>query len=180
MACNTIQKGRLEPCKDSLGGIQKVYLGAFDATFKEAAAPLLDGRGEQTSTFSSADIAEFELRADGNTFEEAGETNDQNGTSIVTQTLTLRLKKQSADSIEELNKLAKTFAFAIVEDMNGQRKIAGIYRGLSTSITASSGGAMGDFNGYNLVLSGISTGLAPELNATAFGGFNLLTDFITV
>lgn len=182
MSCISITKGRKEQLCKTLGGIKAVYMGTFDSSIAtqfgarladaELTAAELDLTGET--------VYKFELRADGNSFEETNETSYENGTSIFTQTLTLALKKHSGESIQLMNQIAKGLHYAIIEDTNGIKRLAGMYRGLSGSAGSVTGGAFADFHGYNVTLTGTTTHLAPVMQDALFNELTISSDYATV
>ena len=159
MACN-LTSGRTEPCRDAVGGLKAIYLLDFvEDSFTVAA-------GEATSI--SADVTEvfkYELLADGNTFVETFTADQNNGTSIYEQVLTVALKKQDKASADELALVVKSRPVVVIQSRDGSYKIQGISDGTVATGDIQSGGAKADFNGYNLTLTSTEVLPAPYLDS---------------
>ena len=158
MACTSVTLGRNESCKDNVGGIKNIYIGSWDSYMwgvlnLTESSVIQDMSGEAEWTVPT--LYKYELKSDANTFEEANEVSNENQTSFWTQTLTLSLKKQTAQSQEELVKMSKGQVVVVIEDYNGVYRAAGLYRGLDVQMNTSTGGAMGDMNGYTLTMTGV-------------------------
>lgn len=168
MAC-VLTTGRTEPCSDAIGGLKKLYLFDFvEDSFTVTA-------GEATAIDAGVTtVFEYELLADGNTLVETF-TEDRNaGTSIYEQVLTVALKKQTKDSANELALIVKARPVAVVLDRQGNYKVVGISDGTVATGSIESGGAKGEFNGYNLTLTATETAPAPYLDSATVTAFLLL------
>ena len=159
MACS-LTKGRLDfSCKTLVGGISNIYVAAFDAgNFSAITA------GKVTITASTS-LYQFELLNDGNTFDESNEVAKDAGTSTFTQTGTFVLKGQDALSQPKLEELSKAKTQVIVEYRDGSMRLAGLEFGVDFTVGTTSGGAIGDMNGYNVAFTGMATALAPFMAA---------------
>lgn len=151
MACD-LSLGRLEPCKDAVGGIKNIYFANYDASIFTGAT--IDTDEEVTGFASAVTLYKYELRGANHNVEEANEVSADNGTSFWTQTLTAALKKQDAATRKELKLMSYGRPIVIVEDYNGNFRVLGFENGCDVSVATSSGSAMGDFNGYNLSIVG--------------------------
>ena len=160
MACD-LSKGRLEACKESVGGIKNLYIanysdamyaGMADASSNAPTAAAFDGTVAILT--AGVDVHKFELRGDNNTFEETNENSRDNGTSFWTQSGAFVLKAQNADTMMQLKLLSYGRPHIIIEDYNGKFRIAGGQNGCEVSVNTSTGGAMGDLNGYNITFEG--------------------------
>lgn len=159
MACD-LAYGRKEPCKDGVGGIKAVYIVNFDDLDYDGLS--YDGTtGAITGITGTPNAYQFDVRATTNTFDEVNENSRDNGTSIWTGTLTLNLKKQSEADQHQLEKLSYGRPKMIVEYHSGIRRMAGAEFGVEVAVNTNSGGAMGDFQGYNLVGTSGERGMAP-------------------
>ena len=100
MAC-TLSLGRLEPCKDVVGGIRAVYFSDFG------------GLGTITKSASSDEIATFggnpsfyEYEVKGNsTFTQNIQANRENGTTAFEQVLELTLHKLTKEDHDEWERI---------------------------------------------------------------------------
>lgn len=162
MSCS-ITTGRADAtCKDNVGGIKTIYLFDYD---KSLIDNLTISNRKVTAHASTSNVFQVDLNGANNGFEEAGEVSRDNGTVFYNQTLTAALKKQDSDTADFLDILAKGRPHAIVEDYNGNLKLAGIENGLDVQVSVASGGAMGDFSGYNISLTGQERNLAPFVDS---------------
>ena len=165
MACD-IAAGRLEPCKDSVGGLKAVYFVNYDATIYTGATIVSD---EITAFGSAVTLYKFDLKGTNNSFDEAGETSRDNGTTFFTQTGTLVLKKQDAVTQKQLKLLSYGRPLVFVEDHNGNFRVAGLENGCEVTVGTASGAAMGDLSGYNVSFAGTEKGMASFVDATIIG-----------
>lgn len=150
MAC-ALSLGRIEPCKDVVGGIQAVYFlnyqnltVTYDATNTDA----IDTLGSGLTAYK------YELKGT-SSFEQTITSSRDNGTTFFDQTLNLTLHKLSKQSHKEIKLMAYGRPIVIVEDRNGNFFVAGLEHGCEvTGGTIVTGAAMGDMSGYTLVLNG--------------------------
>jgi hypothetical protein len=173
MSCN-IGKGRTEPCKNSLGGLKNAFFANFDeadGAFTVAASQVTDIAVGLTTVYK------WDLLADGNTLEEVMVADENTGTRVNTQTLTLAIKKQDYQTAEQIDLIAAGRPVVIVQDRNDNYKVLGITEGMNlTSGSAASGGAKADFNGYNLTLVAEENKNAPFLDAASVTALLALVD----
>lgn len=165
MAC-VLTTGRTEPCKDAIGGLKAIYFIDYLADSFTITA------GEATAMNISVTAAyKFDLLADGNTFEEAFTADQNNGTSIYEQTLSVVLKKQDTATANELALLVKARPVIVVQDRMDNYKVVGITDGTVATGSIVSGGAKGDFNGYNLTFNATETAPSPTLDSATETAF---------
>lgn len=170
MACD-ITAGRLRPCKDSIGGLGKLYL------FNYVENPFTVTAGVATAINPLLTVVfEYEIEGDGNNVAESLVSDRNSGTSVNTQTTTIVLKKISATSGAQMNLLAHGFPMAVVKDRNGIYHAIGIDDGIDFTVAQTTGGAKGELNGYTL--TGVSTtgALSPKLDADTIVDFLALVD----
>jgi len=152
MACD-INLGRLEPCKDSVGGITAIYIGgAYTPNLLNTATISADG--EVTAFTAALTFYKYDLKG-ANSFDQTNENSRENGTSFWTQTGTVVLKKQDKATTAQLKLLSYGRPQIIVEDYNGNFYLAGIENGVEVTVNTATGAGMGDLNGYNLTLTGM-------------------------
>ena len=158
MPC-TISNGRTEQCKDSISGIQAVYLlnyGIYDPD----SAPSGDVTYDATPGFEDqitgialpalSSIYKYELKGN-NGFNTTMNTSRENGTTFFTQTLTIELKRQDPVFHKQFKILAYGRPHIIVRTNGNQFFLAGLYRGCdATAGSVESGVQYGDFNGYKI------------------------------
>lgn len=158
MACD-ITAGRKKPCKNSMGGLSKVYF----INFVENAFTVVNGVATAINPLVT-EVFEYEVTGDANNFNEALTPDRGAGTTVNTQTVTLALQKLTKEDNYQLNLLAYGYPIAVVKDRNNNYKIAGITEGVDFTVTATTGAAKADFNGYNLTGTAMEAELAPMLN----------------
>lgn len=160
MACN-LTSGRTEPCKDTIGGIKK----ALFIDYVENPFTVSDGQATAINA-AVTEVFEYELRADNNTFTESIVSDPNTGTTINTQTVEMRLKKQDAATSNQIKLMASGRPVIVLVGYDGSYKVAGFSEGMDiTGSNVQSGGAKGDFNGYDLTFTSIETSFAPYLDA---------------
>ena len=151
MACD-ITAGRLEPCKDSVGGITAIYIGgAYTDDLLTTATIWADG--EVTAFAAALTFYKYDLKG-ANSFDQTNENSRENGTSFWTQTGTVVLKKQDKATTAQLKLLSYGRPQIIIEDYNSNFYLAGIENGVEVAVNTATGAGMGDLNGYNLTLTG--------------------------
>ena len=165
MACD-ISAGRLEPCKDSVGGLKAVYFINYDGAIYPDATVVSD---EITGFGTLLNLYKFDLKGTNNSFDETNENSRENGTSFWTQTGTLVLKKQDLATQSELKALAYGRPLIVVEDYNGNFRMAGFENGCEVVVNTASGAAMGDLNGYNITFTGTEKEPASFIDSTIIG-----------
>ena len=162
MSCD-ISHGRLEVCKDTIGGLKNIYVlnyGMYDETditydtalgYEDVITGItLTPIAPATSTF----IYKFELKGT-NSFETTITSSRENGTTFFEQVLSVQLKKQDAITHKQVKLLSYGRPNIIVETNAGQYFIGGLLRGMDvTAGTISNGTALGDMNGYSLTFTG--------------------------
>lgn len=154
MSCN-ISLGRLEGCKDQIGGLNAIYFLNFDdATFA------VDADGLATVTETTPAAYKYDLRGT-STFEQSLTSSRENGTTFVEQTLTVSLKKQDSTTHKEVKLLAYGRPKVLVEDNNGNVFVMGHEYGAEMNASTSTGAAMGDKSGYELTFVATEKILAP-------------------
>jgi hypothetical protein len=173
MACD-ISLGRLEPCKDSNGGLKAVYFvnwgevtGVSYGLFVQT-----DAIDEITGT---PDAYRYELKGT-SSFTQTITSSRENGTTFFQQELALTLKKLSIVDHKQIKLLSYGRPQVIVEDNNGNFFYCGLEHGMDvTGGTIVTGAAMGDLSGYTLTLTGMEPVPANFLlNDLATTGFNVI------
>jgi hypothetical protein len=182
MACD-LSLGRVEPCKDVVGGLDAVYFINFDD------APVGDITYDVTntdvietlnSTPSTIDAYKYELKGN-SSFEQTITSSRENGTTFFEQVLNLTLKKQDLATHKEVKLLAFGRPHVIVKDHNNNYFYCGLEWGADvTGGTISTGAAMGDLSGYTLTLTAQERIPANFFEATddaglATAGINVIT-----
>ena len=146
MSC-LINKGRLEPCKDSVGGLTAVYLidhGTLGAiTYASATS-------DEITAFAGngGAVTAYKYILKGNSsLEQTVTSSRENGTTFYDQIVNLTLKKLSVQSNDELALIAVARPHVIVEDNNGNAMLVGLEWGADVNGgTVVTGAAMGDLS----------------------------------
>lgn len=152
MACD-IALGRLEPCKDSVGGINAVYFVNYgdlgDITYDVTDVDVIDAVAGTPSAYK------FDVRGN-STYTENIQSSRENGTTMFEQVLELTLKKLTKEDHNTIKLLSFGRPHIIIEDNNGNLLLSGLEFGCDvTGGTVVTGGAMGDLSGYTLSFTGM-------------------------
>jgi len=152
MSCD-LSLGRIEPCKDVVGGLDSVYFINFDD------APLSGIVYDTTNTDvievlgTGINCYKYELKGT-SSFEQTITSSRDNGTTFFEQVLNLSLKKQDLATHKEVKLMAFGRPHIIVKDHNNNYFYCGLEHGAEvTGGTISTGAAMGDASGYNITLT---------------------------
>ena len=174
MAC-ALTSGRTEPCRDAIGGIKAIYLADYlEDAFTIAA-------GEATAIdVGLTEVFKYDLLADGNTFVETFTSDQNNGTSVYEQVLTVALKKQTLASANELALIVKSRPLVVIKFRDGRHVIQGVSDGTVATGDVQSGGAKADFNGYNLTLTSTEVLPAPSLDSATVTALEALVSATNV
>lgn len=158
MAC-LITSGRIEPCKDSLGGLRNVYFINEDIAanymYRESAPGVYVVDTDFSESIDYVNFVEklykFELKSNENVYDQEIVSSRENGTTFFRQTLTIKLKKQDIATHNAVKTLAYAKPRILVENNEGQFFLVGLLRGCDlTAGSINNGGALGDFSGYSL------------------------------
>jgi hypothetical protein len=152
MSCD-ISRGRLEECKDSVGGISAVYfvnkgdLGAI--TYDVVDTDVIDAVAGTPSAYK------FDVRGT-SSFTETPTVSRDNGTAFFEQAMELVLPKLTKKDHNTVKLLAYGSPHVIIEDNNGNFFLAGLEYGMDISGgSIATGAAMGDMSGYTLSFTGM-------------------------
>ena len=152
MACD-LAIGRVEPCKDSVGGLKNLYfvnygdLGAI--TYDVTNSDVID------SVAGTPDAYKYEIKG-ASSFTQNIQSSRDTGTTAFEQVVEVTLKKLTIADHKELKILAFGRPHVIVEDYNGNFFLAGLEHGAEvTGGTIVTGTAMSDLSGYTLTLTGM-------------------------
>ena len=113
MAC-VLTSGRTEPCRDAIGGLKAAYF----LDYLEDAFTIVSGEATAIDV-AVTEVFKYELLADGNTLAETFTADQNNGTSIYEQVLTLALKKQDKDTALELTAIVHGRPIVVVQFRDG-------------------------------------------------------------
>ncbi len=174
MACD-ISLGRIEQCKDSLGGLAAVYFINY-----QNLEPILYGTGNQSDMIfeflsgSQVNAYKYELKGT-STFEQTITSSRENGSTFVEQKLTLNLKKLTIQDHKQLRLLAYGRPIIVVQDRNNNWFMAGLTKGMDlVTSNITTGAAMGDLSGYSLEFQGM------ELKPANFMSYTNIYDMLNI
>lgn len=156
MACD-LSKGRLEPCKDSVGGIKALYF----INYSEKAYAELDPTADDIIDLSTdpdvptaVTVYQWDVKMATN-LEETINSSRETGTTFWEQALNATFKKLDAETRQELIAMAHGRPQIIIHDYNGNALLVGEKNGCDcTGGTVVTGAAMGDLSGYTMVMTG--------------------------
>lgn len=173
MACD-LAIGRVEPCKDSVGGLKNLYfvnygdLGAI--TYDVTNSDVID------AVAGTPDAYKYEIKG-ASSFTQNIQSSRDTGTTAFEQVVEVTLKKLTIADHKELKILAFGRPHVIVEDYNGNFFLAGLEHGAEvTGGTIVTGTAMSDLSGYTLTLTGMERTPANFLGDTLSAvGFTVIS-----
>lgn len=152
MACD-ISLGRIEPCKDSVGGLKALYFINY--------GDITSVTYDITDTDVIATIAglpsayKYDIKGT-STFTQNIQTSRESGTTAFEQVLEVTLHKLTKEDHKEIKLLSFGRPHVIVEDYNGNYFLAGLEHGMDvTGGTIVTGAAMNELSGYTLTLTGM-------------------------
>ena len=159
-ALETITKS----CDNNIGGIRKIWLNDQENI---TTSPVVAVNGEVTTLAVSLDYTEFEINRNTGNYTEDTAVDLINGSSFVTQTITLMFNRRDKDKSEAINILAsgQRYLTAIILDANGKYWF---FQDLQLTATGEgSGTARADGSKYSVTLLSEAEHLAWEITAGA-------------
>jgi hypothetical protein len=164
MACN-LTSGYSLGCRDSLGGIQKVFIGTWDADTTYG----FTGSCDTINSFSpTASFFTFEQELETASFIQTGQFSTENGTSFYEQTLEITLQKLDACNREQIKVLGQGVWRILILDQRGQYWLMGKQNPVRVSAsTPQLGKAFGDLNGAVITFMGKEPEPAYNVTSTA-------------
>ena len=149
MACD-LTAGRKVPCKDVVGGINRIWF----VDFGDLGTLTFGTDDELTNASGTFSAYQYDVKG-ANSLEQNFQVSRENGTTFFEQVLNLTLTKLSKEDNKELKLIAYGRPHIFVEDYNGNVFLVGAEHGAEvTGGTAVSGSAMGDLSGYTLTMEG--------------------------
>jgi hypothetical protein len=164
MSCD-ITLGRIEPCKNQVGGLKAVYFVNYDDL--PESAQTVSGEDVLTAVTGDPRAYKYDLRGD-STFEQTITSSRENGTTVFEQALTLNIKTIDSATNKQVKLLAHGRPKVIVLDNNGKFYLAGRVHGCDvTGGTISTGASMGDKTGYSVTFTGMEQMPANYIDAVS-------------
>lgn len=168
MACTTYLTGFSTSCGSNLPAIKKLYIGTFESakftyTYQQnsEAQDVLDADGNKIiEAVSGATLntgadkwVEFQFRKNSSSMDTEMTVND-NGSHYYTNSATCTFARIDNSKRLSLESVASGECSMIIVDSNNQTWLVGVENPVSlTTLSASTGTAIGDSNSYNVTLS---------------------------
>jgi hypothetical protein len=157
MACD-LTRGRLIDCKDSIGGLKAIYIcKAYNNNIEAVAAiSTTEMTDAGFDTWSAAEtsktiVFKYDLVPNLSSMTVNVNSDNANGTTFFTQTLSVTLQKIDHDMTNELRLMAYSRAQIFVQDENDNVYLLGMVNGCHVSGgTVITGTAKGDLTGYTI------------------------------
>ena len=166
MACD-IANGRLEVCKDSVSGIDAIYIINYGDYAYPTDVTYVTGTDTIDAVANVTSLYKYELKGT-NSFDQVITSSRENGTSFVEQTLSVVLKKQDAATHKTVKLLSYGRPNIVIKNRNNQFFLAGLEHGMElTTANVTNGVAMGDLNGYTLTFVGTEKLMANLLDCSS-------------
>ena len=180
MPCD-LTLGRLEPCKDNVGGLDAIYFVNFGQAPMENIT--IGGADIITAVTGVTNLYKFELKGT-NTFDQVVNSSRDAGTTFVEQTLSVMLKNQDSTTHKQVKMLAYGRPQIVVKTRTNKFFFAGMEYGTElTTANVASGTAMADMQGYTLTFVGSEKNLANFIDcaneaelAVVFDDATIITD----
>tara|TARA_R110002050_G_scaffold69412_4_gene150099 strand:+ start:12005 stop:12556 length:552 start_codon:yes stop_codon:yes gene_type:complete len=160
-----LTRGRALNCKDSVSGIESVYMTTSDL------GALTIGSEDEVTEIGGSSITVFEYALKGaNGLETQINSSTESGTTFFESTLTLQLPKATKEDLKEIKMIVHSRPKVFVKLRSGDLLLVGEKYGVETSGSISSGQGLGDFSGINLTL------VSQEANAPRYVVLSGATD----
>jgi hypothetical protein len=152
MACLLTQSIALD-CKDAVGGIKSIHLVNWAKTGFTVAS------GEVTATtVVSGDVYTYDIPKATGSMANTTNVSVENGTVYNSTDVAFRLRRMSTTKRNEMKLLAQGRTFCIVKNNNDEYWLVGKESGCEVSaMTANTGTAFGDMNGYEITLQAMDS-----------------------
>jgi hypothetical protein len=167
MSC-AITSGYTLDCRDSAGGIKSVYFIELDNVSGVTSSA---GVATAISKANNGRFYKYNLVKATADATEDYQDSEENGTTWNDQTINIILNKMQAATRNEIALLAQNRLMAVVEDRNEKYWLYGKNNGLTRSGgKGTTGKAMGDRNGYELIFKGMEEDMALEVTSGIIAG----------
>jgi hypothetical protein len=167
-----ITQGYSRKCKDSIGGLNEVYLFPF---VKYSRSQIITN-GINLVTFPNTLIYRYHFLGDTG-FNESTEVDA--GGKLFNQTISLTF--QSSNDFVEMQKLLKQDYRIIIKDKNGNYRILGLFNGcIANDLRYTTGSGKSDLNGFTISFEAKEEKTAHFINDLENAGFEVFTgdDFL--
>ena len=162
---SSITEHILKQCKDSIGGVNKLYLFPF-VNYSRSQITIVD---QELTVFPPTIIYDWDSIVTNYT----ENTSFEGGDVVWTQSFTIQIPKTVITS--EVYKLVKQDYRAIYIDRNSNIRILGLFNGLEATINNETGTNKADFNGYKVTFAGKEDNQAYFIDDLDAAGFDIYT-----
>lgn len=177
MPCD-LTLGRLEPCKDNVGGLDAIYFVNFGQAPMENIT--IDANDIITAVTGVTNLYKFELKGT-NTFDQVVNSSRDAGTTFVEQTLSVMLKNQDSTTHKQVKMLAYGRPQIVVKTRTNKFFFAGMEYGTElTTANVASGTAMADMQGYTLTFVGSEKNLSNFIDCATEAELAVVFDDATI
>jgi hypothetical protein len=159
-----ISLGRIEPCKDSVGGLKALYF----LNYGDFASVTYDVTNTDviTTIAGTPSAYKYDIKSS-STFTQNIQSSREAGTTAFEQVLEVTLHKLTKADHKEIKLLTFGRPHILVEDYNGNFFLAGLEHGMEvTGGTIVTGAAMNELSGYTLTMTGMERKPANFLDST--------------
>jgi len=166
MATCSLVQGNEILCRDSIGGVEAVYITEF-VNVPQANITATSGVITAMTCTSGKKFFTYQLEKENATYSDDVTVSVENGTTFYVPTLTFTMKKMSASMKNNIKVLAQNRLMIIVKDNNGVYWVLGQTRGIdATDIKITSGKAFGDMSGSTITFTGKEPDFDNQLTAS--------------
>jgi hypothetical protein len=152
MSCD-LTKGRLEPCKDSIGGIKAVFFINQSFSTVESVEDVITDINDGAGTPAAISMYKYDVK-DTSSLDEAINSSRETGTTFYEQVVNLVLKKQDSSTRKEIKLMSYGQPSMVIWTNNDDLLLVGKERGADvTGGNITTGTALGDLSGYTLQLT---------------------------
>lgn len=153
MTC-VLTKGRLLPCKDSIGGIKKVFFINSGFATVEDTDDIITDINDGAGTPAAITVYQYDVK-DTSNLEETITSDRVAGTTFYEQVLNLVLTKLDSSTRKEIKLMSYGNPSIIIWDNNDNLLLVGKERGADvTGGSITTGTALSDASGYSITFTG--------------------------
>lgn len=149
-----LNAGRLIPCKDQIGGLNKIFLMPYSETLFNK----FTFSDNEITEIGTLTIFEYDLRPNSSSFTSTINSSPVNGTTFYEQTLEVSLNKIVKEDLSQLDKVIKGRCQVFVLDANDNVFVCGTRFGCDVTAGAmATGTAKADMSGFTLTFTAQET-----------------------
>tara|TARA_R100000664_G_C2759412_1_gene149161 strand:- start:3989 stop:4588 length:600 start_codon:yes stop_codon:yes gene_type:complete len=153
-ACD-VTAGRLLGCKDVIGGINKIFLQAYDEDLINGLSFGASALVNEIDDVPAITVFQYDLRQGTGSYTSNFTSDDATGTTYYEQVLEVTLQKIEAEDLSQLDLILKGRCQVYVLDNNDNLFLLGTKYGCTVTAGAMSTGVQkGDLSGFTLTFTG--------------------------